>query len=351
MEEEFRRLMRGEQRGLLASTARLALCVPELFYSSVMRLRNLAFDLGVLKSHRASVPVISVGNITTGGTGKTPFVALVCDICRAAGVEAGIVSRGYRAATAEGNDEKKVLEILTPGVPHEQNSARIIASERLLKAHPRCGAIVMDDGLQHRHLYRDLNLVLIDATCPFGYDHVLPRGLLREPLSGLHRADVIVLTRCDLVPDNQLREIERRAKSASGLPIEKILRTEFRSASLRTATGHQKPIEELRGQPVFLATGIGNPSAFQQTCLAAGFMIQGTRWFPDHHHFSEQDRLQILQEARAAGAAHVVMTLKDLVKLPVDYSQILALEIAPHFPIPEQRQTLESLIRNVLSRT
>ncbi|MBL8810644.1 MAG: tetraacyldisaccharide 4'-kinase [Planctomycetaceae bacterium] len=351
MEDAFRRLMRGEQRGLMASTARLALCVPEFFYSSVMRLRNFAFDLGVLTSQRVPIPVISVGNITTGGTGKTPFVALVCDICRAAGVEPGIVSRGYRAATAEGNDEKKVLEILTPGVPHEQNSARIVAAQRLLNEHPHCGAIVMDDGLQHRHLHRDLNVVLIDATCPFGYDHVLPRGLLREPLSGLRRADVILLTRCDLVHEEQLREIERRARSASGLPAEKIFRTEFRPSGVRTASGRQHSIESLRGLPVYLASGIGNPEAFHQTCRSAGLTIAGTRWFPDHHDFSEADLRDILSNATAAGASTVVMTLKDLVKLPSAGANVLALEIAPHFSVTEQRQTLESLIRNVLRRT
>ncbi len=351
MEEAFRRLIRGEQRGLMASTARLALCVPEFFYSTVMRLRNTAFDAGVLKMHRAAVPVISVGNITTGGTGKTPFVALVCELSKAAGAEPGIISRGYRAASPEGNDEKKVLQILAPNVPHEQNSVRIEAARRLLSTHPQCNALVMDDGLQHRHLHRNLNLVLIDATCPFGFGHVLPRGLLREPLSGLRRADIILLTRCDLVSEQQLREIEARTLRESGLSSDKILRTEFRPCGLRTASGRQQAIESLHGQPVYLASGIGNPEAFHQTCQSAGLTIAGTRWFPDHHDFSDVDLRCILSDAAAAGASTVVVTLKDLVKLPGAGDDVLALEIAPYFPVAKQRQTLESAIRAAILRT
>jgi tetraacyldisaccharide 4'-kinase len=120
---------------------------------------------------------------------------------------------------------------------------------------------------------------------------------------------------------------------------------------LRTASGQQRSIAFLQGQAVFLASGIGNPEAFLQTCQSAGLTIAGTRWFPDHHDFSDADLRDILSNAAATGASTVVVTLKDLVKLPDAGDNVLAVEIAPHFPIAEQRQTLESAIQGAIRRT
>ncbi len=130
-------------------------------------IRNATFDWGFRKSRRVAVPVISIGNITTGGTGKTPFVALVTEILQQSGNRPGIISRGYGADASGENDEKRVLDRLNPGVPHLQNPSRVSSAQTLIES-GSVDSLVMDDGFQHRSLGRDLDIVLIDACNPFG---------------------------------------------------------------------------------------------------------------------------------------------------------------------------------------
>ena len=333
----FKDLVSGKTNGVAASCARAGLSVASVGYRSAVALRNGLFDLGLKPAHRATVPVISIGNITTGGTGKTPLVALVCQLLLQANQRPGIVSRGYRSVDDSGNDEKLVLKILCPDTPHEQNPDRVAAAKILTSlidgaGRQRVSAIVMDDGFQHRRLHRDLNIVLIDATNPFGYGRVLPRGLLREPLSSLKRADVAIITRSDLATETTLAKIEDAVIGAAPKLTNCILRVVFQPTSLRRRDGSLMQLNDAAATNVHLMAGIGNPEAFQATATQAGMHVEGTSWFPDHHHYSNADIEQVMQQAAASNGTLVVTTLKDLVKLPANCDNVVALEIAAAFP-------------------
>jgi tetraacyldisaccharide 4'-kinase len=207
-ETDFLDLVRGRRRGVLPSLARLGLGAAAAGYGIGAGLRNLAYDRGWGKAHHAALPVVSVGNLTLGGTGKTPMVEWVCRWFRERAVRATIASRGY-GGQAGLNDEGRVLEDNLPDVPHLQGRDRVelarIAVEEL-----EAEVLVLDDGFQHRRLARDLDIVLLDALEPFGFGRLFPRGLLREPPSSLRRADVVVLTRSDLV------DVETRGDRGAG---------------------------------------------------------------------------------------------------------------------------------------
>ncbi|MCH8828036.1 MAG: tetraacyldisaccharide 4'-kinase [Planctomycetes bacterium] len=321
-ETAFKELISGQRRGLLPALQRAGLSALSCCYGLAVRLRNFAFDVGLKKTHRAAVPVISVGNITAGGTGKTPFVAFLTDWFNSRGVKVALLSRGYRpfsqtpGADAVGspddttNDEKLVLDQLCPGVPHLQQRDRVNAAKIAVAEH---GAqlLILDDGFQHRRLGRDLDIVLIDALNPFGYGRLLPRGLLREPLSGLRRADLIVLTRADQCADaEKLRILDLVRRHA---PDCEIIEVAFRLDGLVNSTGDTATLASLTDKPVVAFCGIGNPESFLRTLAACD--VREFRVFPDHHHYSETDVEEIAAIAGRHEAAAVVATLKDLVKI------------------------------------
>jgi tetraacyldisaccharide 4'-kinase len=344
-EQAFRNLVSKKTTGLWATMARSGLGILSLGYRSVIALRNSMFDCGLRKPRRVAVPVISVGNLTTGGTGKTPVVAMIVELLVQQQRRPAIVSRGYGSVDGEANDEKRVLERICPGIPHEQNRSRFHASESALQASSP-DVIVMDDGFQHRQLHRDLNIVLIDATNPFGYGSLLPRGLLREPLSSLQRADMVLVTRADMVLEEGLSSIEQQiARSAPHL-ANRIYRIAFRPTGFISGAGQRFSLTDIAGQSVILVSGIGNPEAFESTCRHCGLTIAGTQWFPDHHHYSPDDHAAIQQMRQQLGATHVVTTLKDLVKLPGS-GDFLALEIAAGFQDEGQAIAFRIVLENV----
>ncbi|HMP01444.1 MAG TPA: tetraacyldisaccharide 4'-kinase [Gemmatales bacterium] len=291
-------------RGLLSLAA--------LPYAGVVSIRNGLFDHGWRRSQRAACPVVSVGNLTVGGTGKTPAVEMIARHLRTAGHRVAILSRGY-GATGGRNDEALLLEENLPDVPHLQGPDRVelarIAAEEL-----EAEVLLLDDGFQHRRLCRDLDIVLIDATCPWGYGWVLPRGLLREPRRGLRRADVVLLTRCDQIDEAQLAEL--RAEAARLAPHAPILESRHVSEVLRDVDGRELAVEHLRGAPVAAFCGIGRPDSFFRQLAALGARLTATRIFPDHHAYGRDDVTSLEGWARQQpGDVLLITTHKDLVKL------------------------------------
>jgi tetraacyldisaccharide 4'-kinase len=304
-------LIRGKRAGLGASSARAGLRIVAGAYGAIVRLRNLGFDRGWLKSDRAEVPVISVGNLTLGGTGKTPMVEWVARWFRRRGIRVAILSRGYGQ---EGglNDEGRVLEENLPDVPHLQGPNRV-ALARIAAIEIESELIVLDDGFQHRRLARDVDLVLIDALEPFGLKHLFPRGLLREPIRSLRRASVVVLTRADLVTPAQRVAIRSAAESFAG-PVHWV---EARHAPLCLVDdqGLASPIDQLSDMSVVAFCGIGNPEGFRRTVTPLCRKLLDLRIFPDHHNYSASDVLALERWAAGLGANFVLTTQKDLVKL------------------------------------
>lgn len=312
-EASFKAIISGKRRGLSASLLRSLLAAASFPYGLGIGLRNAAFDRGWKRSHAAGVPVISIGNVTTGGTGKTPFVAYVVNWLVQHGRRPAILSRGYRSLDGQANDEKLVLDRLCPGVPHIQNPDRVAGARTAIEQHS-ADALVLDDAFQHRRLARDLDIVLIDALNPWGYGHLLPRGLLREPLNALRRAGVIVVTRCDQAAPAQIRDIAARVRDVGC--IAPIVETAFPATQLVSHADAPRPLQDMRGRRVVGFCGIGNPGAFRLVLESAGMQIASFHAFPDHHHYTPADLDVLCESIRQADAAAVVTTEKDLVKIP-----------------------------------
>ena len=195
--EKYRALVAGQTRGFWPECQRAGLWLASVPYGLAMRVRNRLYQSGWKKSFRAPVPVVSVGNLTLGGTGKTPCVEYVARLYRQHELRVAILSRGYGSSGGR-NDEAMVLEDNLPDVPHLQGADRVALAMTAVEE-LESEVLLLDDGFQHRRLQRDVDIVLVDATNPWGHDHLFPRGLLREPPASLRRAGVVMLTRCDQV--------------------------------------------------------------------------------------------------------------------------------------------------------
>jgi tetraacyldisaccharide 4'-kinase len=303
------------------------LAVVSLAYGAAIRTRNAGFNLGLLPAQRLPCRVVCVGNLTVGGTGKTPAVIALARRLTEAGSKLCVVLRGYgRSGPAVGvvsdgrdllltwqhaGEEAVLLARHLPGVPILVGGDRLQVGRLALQ---RFGpdTILLDDGFQHRRLHRDVDLVLLDATDPFGGGWLLPRGRLREPVTGLARAHAVVVTRSDQAADLESLRQSLRA-TAPEIPIAWAVHRPSRVVDL--ASGEERSVEVLRGARVFAVSGIANPRSFHQTVTDLGATIAGALVFPDHHAFLTQDRAHMAREARAAGATHILTTEKDAIRL------------------------------------
>jgi tetraacyldisaccharide 4'-kinase len=305
-------LIRGESRGSWQTMQRLALRALSLPYGAAMVLRNALYARRWLPTFRVPVPVVSVGNLTVGGTGKTPCVEYVARWYRQQELRVAILSRGY-GSIGDANDEAMVLEENLPDVPHLQGADRA-ALARLALDELDSEVLVLDDGFQHRRLERDLDIVLIDATRPWGHGYLLPRGLLREPPSSLRRAGVIMLTRCDQVAavdrDRLRHEVRRLAPQVS------LVETVHCPLEWVNSAGRTAPLDLVRNQPVAAFCGIGNPEAFHRTLVSLHARPAAFRTYADHHRYTRGDLQQLSEWARRQPEDSLLATTqKDLVKL------------------------------------
>ena len=305
----------GRRRGWAATTLRGGLRIVSWGYRAVVAIRNRRYDRG-RHIESIGVPVLCVGNLTTGGTGKTPAVAAVCRRLRQRGVRVAIVSRGYGRGEAGVNDEAMELYDRLPDVPHVQDPDRVAAA-RIAVRELESEFIVMDDGFGHRRLHRDADVVLIDATCPWGHGFVLPRGLMREPPSSLGRAALVMLTRCDQVDAPEVESIRRAVAGHFAGPV---LTSRHRASGLRRDGGDTAALDHLAGQPVALFSAIGNPAAFERSVAAAGMTVVGHRRMPDHAAIDSEamEGLRRWIGGLETPPAAIVCTHKDLVKLRTD---------------------------------
>lgn len=348
MAERFLSLLRGERRGILPSLARLGLWTLSGPYGLGVRLRNWAFDRRWKKSHAVPVPVISIGNLTVGGTGKTPCVEYIARFYREREQQVAILSRGYGADKGP-NDEALVLEHNLPDVPHLQGPDRVglarVAIEEL-----ESEILLLDDGFQHRRLVRDLDLVLIDATNPWGYGYLLPRGLLREPKSGLKRSHAVLLTRCDLVDEATLERIRQEVRRHA--PKVVIAESRHRPTCWINSKGETRNLDEEQARPVAAFAGLGNPEGFRETLKRLGREPMAWKVFPDHHNYTREDIEGLRAWARQLPPdAILATTQKDLVKIGLDrlgdrplWALRIELEVTGH------REELERLLEGCLRR-
>lgn len=303
------------------------------------------FRVGIRKRYALPVPVIAIGNLTSGGTGKTPMAALVAGRLRDGGRRVALISRGHGGSgeagstpqivsdrgrvllsPAEAGDEPVLLARLLPGVPvivgRDRRRSGKLAVERFAPE-----IIVCDDALQYWQLARNLNIVLLDARRPFDNGYVLPRGLLREPPSHLARAGIVVLTRADRATPEELADAKAQVvKYASEAAL--FTANHAPLGWVRAADNAVLPLEELRGKSAFAFSGIADGAAFGETVRGLGVAVTAERAFGDHHAYAA-DVAELVRDAQKASVA--VTTDKDAVKIaplwPNDAPPLYALRI------------------------
>lgn len=326
----------GRRSGWGPDMLRGALALLELPVAWYARRKNRAFDEGRSAVHRVAAPVISVGNLTAGGTGKTPLVEWLARTLQAQGKSVALISRGYGSLPGKDNDEARELAAKLPGVLHLQNPDRVAAAQQALEQQPG-SVLILDDAFQHRRIHRDLDIVLLDALAPFGFEHLIPRGLLREPVSALSRADIVVLSRANLIDGADRQEIRERviAFAPRAVWAEAI----HAPRELRSNDGSSLSIDWLRDKRIAAFCGIGNPAGFRRTLEIAGADMVAWREFPDHCHYNVNHLAGLNSWARETNSAAIICTHKDLVKLPHDQIgglPLLALVVGLQFTAGEQ---------------
>ncbi|MFT3787974.1 MAG: tetraacyldisaccharide 4'-kinase [Tepidisphaeraceae bacterium] len=311
----IRDVMSGSATGFGPTLLRGLLTVVEPGYRLGTAIRNKLFDRSILPARKLPKPVVSVGNLTTGGTGKTPTVTwLARRLQHDLGLHVAVLLRGYKRSSDAGSDEEILLRDALPGTTVLAHPNRYETASHALARGTPINAFVLDDGFQHRKLDRDFDLVLLDATNPFGYGHVLPRGMLREAPTALRRADAVLITRADLADPGELEEIEQTARRGAGRSIP-VFRWHHQPGPVTIAGESPQPIGWLRDRRVFVIAGIGNPGAFERSLSSAGAEVVGRRFFADHHDYAQADVEAVLDAASSVLAELIVTTHKDRVKL------------------------------------
>jgi tetraacyldisaccharide 4'-kinase len=298
-------------------------------YRAGLAARDAAYARGILESARLPCPVVSVGNLTLGGTGKTPTVEAVARWLGAAGRRVAIVSRGYgrrpgapvemvsdggppRVSAERAGDEPFLLARRLPGVGVVVGADRLEAG-RWAVQHLRPEVVLLDDGFQQRRLRKDVEIVCVDARAPWGRGGLFPRGTLREPSSALARAHLIVLTGSGGEPDpTGLRaEIVRRAGPVPCLAADYVV-----DGLEDLGSGALHPGTALQGRVVLAFAGIAAPERVAETLATQGALVREVLAFPDHHRYESRDLEAVVGRARAVGAELIVTTEKDAVRLP-----------------------------------
>ncbi len=336
-QECYRKLISGQKAGFGAALLRLLLGVAAAGYSIAVRLRNFLYSKGWLKAHRADATVISIGNITTGGTGKTPLVIWLCKQIisdskfQISNSQCAILTRGYKSRaqehksiraqehksiraqeTEDYRDEPAILAESCPEVKVIVNPDRVAgAGEAISKF--GANTLIIDDGFQHRRLVRDLDIVTIDATQPFGYGKILPAGLLREPVASLKRAGAVVITRCDQITETELSQIEKKLGTINPNMI--IARSIHAPVCVRTTDNQEISLEQLKNKKIFAFCGIGNPDAFLNTIKQLGANLVGSKVYNDHHHYTNDCLADIYEQAEHLKVDLILTTQKDWTKI------------------------------------
>ena len=315
-------------------------------YAKITDARNYLYDRGIFETFDLGARTISIGNITTGGTGKTPLVAYVANVLAARGEKVCILTRGYgrknaerrilvsdreqiHATPSEAGDEPFELAQKLLGKAIIIADADRVSAAEWAKRKFGVTAFVLDDGFQHRKAKRDVDIVCIDATNPFGGGKTLPAGRLREPLVNLKRADIVVITRANLAGDisdlkSQISDLNVNAQIFEAKnEIERVVALEEFHAKTQRTQSEEKESEanakanhfNVQQQPASAFCGIGNPENYFGQLRQENFSVTASETFRDHHFYTQQDIKKIERKARVSGAEILLTTAKDAVKL------------------------------------
>lgn len=343
----------------------LALAPLSALYGVVVRARTALYRRGTLKSVRLDAPVISVGNITAGGTGKTPLVAWLARAVAREGRRPCVLTRGYgrkdeRVRVVVSDGERLLADAATGGDEPRLLAEALLGTASVVSCADRAGAghwalehlgaevFILDDGFQHLRLARDLDIVTVDATSPWGGGRLLPRGRLREPPSELRRANCVVITRADLAGDVRVtREKIVRLTGGRAAVLEARART---SRVRRLDAGAEIEFENVAPpSPVAAFCATGNPHAFFAHLRNDGREPVYARAFPDHHAYTQGDVDGLAREAERGGARALLTTAKDAVKLRELESKLPVYVVEIELELDDMGRMLE-LVREAVAR-
>lgn len=330
----------GKRRGPFAALLRALLSCISLVYAFLHGTRRLLYRSGLLRSHKFAVPVVSVGNLTAGGTGKTPLVELLAKWFARKNFRVAVLARGY-GSTADGSDDEDLIsEMELENVVRLAGRDRVIQGRRAVSDY-RAQLLLLDDGFQHYRIQRGLDIVAIDATAPFSNGRLLPRGLLREPASALRRADLVILTRVDQASPSELAALRARVGPA--------VETVHKPVHLRSL-GNKKRygLEWLKGRSICAFCGVGNPDAFRRTLEDLGAEVVLFRPFDDHHAYTPSEIRRLNAEAQEFMADAFVTTEKDALKLKADNFELPLVALRVEIDIVAREELLEERLLAVV---
>jgi tetraacyldisaccharide 4'-kinase len=306
-----------------------------ILYGISVRLRNSCYEARIIKNRRLGCPVVSIGNITVGGTGKTPMVIMLAETLKQGGFRPAVLSRGY------GGRQKEEINIVSDGNNilmgiQEAGDEPLLMAQSLCDVpvitgkkryrtgryaidHLKANILLLDDAFQHRSLERNLDIVLLDAERPFGNGYMLPRGTLRESKNALKRADIIVITG----NDGEKKKLEETGKLMRKYTEAPLFYASRRPKSVIDGkTGGKRPLDCLKGKRICAFSGIAKPESFRETLISLGATIVSFIPFPDHHVYLRRDIEEIGRRAAESSAEIVITTEKDGVKL-IDFPRFL----------------------------
>ena len=317
------------------------LFVLSLIYGSAVKTREAFYNRGVLRSKKLSCVVISIGNITVGGTGKTPMTIHVAELVKRMGYKVVVISRGYKGLAEKtggivsdgktifmkadkAGDEPFMIAGRLKSIPVVVGKNRFNAGMTALNSF-NPDVIVLDDAYQHLRLKRDIDLVLVDNICPFGNNRLIPRGTLREPLSALMRGDAFILTRSDVAKEPESTYNSVKLKScARGKPVFKAIHVPYIYELVKGGAVSSQGIygdsctqgfEFLRGRSAFIFSGIARNIDFYNTVKGFNCRVTGWSEFADHHRYTDRDLDMILQSAKESNADFIITTEKDYARI------------------------------------
>ena len=318
------RILYQKEKSLGMQLLLFPLYLASILYGWAVRLRSALYASGLLQAKQLLCPVISVGNITAGGTGKTPLVMALAKELNEKGIPVAILSRGYkgkptsevvvsngegiRLSCEEAGDEPYLMAKRLRGIPVLIGKDRFFSGRIALQRFGVRG-VILDDGFQRLQLRRDLNILLVDSTIGFGDGHLLPRGILREPLAHLRRVDLFMLTK---VEDREAcQPLERLLRGIH--PSAPVFHSRYEPSGLIGPGEEWEEVESLKGKKVLALSGIADPFSFSSLLKKCGMKVIKEAAFPDHHYYTRSD-IASLEEA-VEEADWIVTTEKDLVRL------------------------------------
>jgi len=310
-------------------------------YSGIVKIREAFYEKGVFKSEKLPCTVISIGNITAGGTGKTPMTIYIAELMKDFGLSVAVVSRGYKGKAektggivsngkklcmnaADAGDEPCMIAARLKDIPVIIGQNRFLAGSVAVKQF-NPDVIILDDAFQHLQIQRDINLVLLDNDLPFGNKHLLPRGILREPVSALKRSDAFVLTRADCTMNGLPKELN---EIAYGIPVFRAFHVPYLNTivkcgasetklktNLKTESKDSQNLNILKNKKLFLFSGIAKNRDFYNSVYSIEKEIKGFLEFPDHYFYTDNDIKKIIQSAIESEADCIITTEKDYTRI------------------------------------